>query len=98
MAEFDKINEEELVEVSGGGSYYAVNGWMTVCRLQSGYLAMRTQPTYDYSNEIRGAELYNGDQVQVKGNPVQGTDGRTYVLVYSPKTGTTGYVNYGFLG
>ncbi len=97
MAELEKINEKELEEVAGGGSYYSVNGWMTVCRLQTGYLAMRTQPGYDYANEIRGAELYNGDQVQTRGAAVQGSDGRTYILVFSPKTGTTGYVNYSFL-
>ena len=75
MAEFDKLNDQEVEKVAGGQSKYAVDGWMTVCRLESGYLAMRTAPTYDYSNEIRGAELYNGDQVQIKGSKVQGSDG-----------------------
>ena len=94
--EIKKVNEAELEEVSGGhatGPGY----WATVCGLQSGYLAIRTAPTYDYSNEIRGSELYNGDQVQINGGYTQGYDGRTYAYVYSPKTGVCGYVNSAFL-
>ena len=36
-------------------------------------------------------------QFLVKGSPVLGGDGRTYVKVYSPKSGKTGYVNAQFL-
>ena len=97
MAEFEKLNEEELEEVSGGVVKTAVNEWRMIGRLQTGVLAMRTQPNYDYSNEIKGAELVNGDKVQIKGSPVQGADGRTYTKVYSPKSGKTGYVNASFI-
>ena len=96
-AGFEELSEQDLEAVAGGVDQHKAGGWMTVSGLQSGFLAIRTQPSYDSSNEIKGAELYNGDQVQLKGRPVLGTDGRTYVMVFSPKTGTTGYVNHAFL-
>ncbi len=94
------LNEQDLEGVAGGKKLTAAVGigeWMTVTGLQTGVLALRTQPNYDYSNEMKGSELYNGDRVQIKSKPVQGSDGRTYVKVYSPKSGKTGYVNYAFL-
>ena len=63
MSEIKKINEQELNEVSGG---VGANGWATVTGLQSGYLALRTAPCYDYNNEIRGSESYNGQQTPAK--------------------------------
>ena len=96
MAELKKINDMAVENVAGGAGYNA-NGYRTVCGLQTGWLAMRTAPTYDYANEIRGAELYNGDQVILLGAPVAGYDGRTYVYVQSVKSGTQGYVNAGYL-
>ena len=94
--ELKKINDVEVEEVAGGAGYKA-NGYRTVCRLEKGYLAMRTAPTYDYSNEIRGAELYNGDQVILLGTPVIGSDGRTYVYVQAVKNNVQGYVNNAYL-
>ena len=63
--------------------------WKTV-NVASGYLALRTTPAYDASNEI--GQLYNGDTVQLIG----GAEG-SYVRAYSPKYGTHGWVNAGFL-
>ena len=57
----------------------------------NGYLALRTAPTFENSNEI--GQLHNGDSVQITG---AGTSG-SYVQVYCPKFGTTGWVNAGFL-
>ena len=94
MSEIKKINEQELNEVSGG---VGANGWATVAGLQSGYLALRTAPCYDYNNEIRGSESYNGQQLQITGSYVQGSDGRTYVWVYNPRSGMSGYVNASYL-
>ena len=94
MLEIKKIDEQELNEVSGG---VGANGWATVTGLQSGYLALRTAPCYDYNNEIRGSESYNGQQLQITGSYVQGTDGRTYVWVYNPRSGMSGYVNASYL-
>ena len=97
MAEMNKLNVNDLENVSGGTGKYNSEGYRTVCRLETGYLAMRTAPAYDPNNEIRGAELYNGDQVKLVGSSVAGSDGRTYIQVFSDKTGTTGYVNADFL-
>ena len=96
MSELNKINEMEVESVNGGNGYNA-DGYRTVTGLQTGWLAIRTAPTYDYANEIRGSELYNGDQVILLGAPVVGSDGRTYVFVQACKNGTQGYVNAAFL-
>ena len=61
----------------------------TVC-VSKGYLALRSAPAYDASNEL-GA-LYTGDVVQVQ-NP----DGAAYWWVYSPRLGLSGYVNRSYL-
>ena len=97
MAELNKINEKAVENVTGGNGY-DTNVYRTVSGVQTGYLAIRTAPTYDYTNEIRGSELYNGDQVLLLGAPVAGSDGRTYVYIRSVKSGTQGYVNAAFLG
>ena len=58
--------------------------------VDSGYLALRTDPSYDSRNEI--GKLYSGDMVQVieySGDP--------YWYVYSPKYGEYGYVNCDYL-
>ncbi|HJB17243.1 MAG TPA: hypothetical protein IAA05_14605 [Candidatus Blautia excrementipullorum] len=51
---------------------------------------MRTAKAYDSRNEI--GELYTGDTVQVTD-----TSDSTYWYVYSPKYGTSGYVNKNYL-
>lgn len=63
--------------------------WKNV-KVSSGYLALRSQPTYEYANEV--AQLHNGDTVELMG----GQSG-SYVYVYSPSTGAYGWVNAGFL-
>ena len=65
------------------------DGWMTVS--VDGYLALRTAPSFDASNEM--GKLYSGDTVLVTGSQSSGS----YVWVYSPKYNTNGYVNAGFL-
>ena len=100
MSEIKKINEQELEEVAGGYGYD--NGWRTVRGIQSGYLAIRTQPAAKYENEINHVGLNNGDKVQITGSYVQGTGfgggAATYVCVYAPKFGISGYVNAAFIG
>ena len=90
----EMMNTEELEKVAGGIDQY---GWATVSGLQTGYLALRTNPGYDYGNEIRGSESYNGDRLQITGSYVTGYDGRTYVWVYNPRTGRSGWTNAAFL-
>ena len=67
----------------------SVGTWKTVS-VQSGFLALRGDFTYDDSNIL--GKLYNGDVVEIQG----GCEG-SYVFVYSPKLGTIGWVNAGFL-
>jgi len=94
MAELKTINDQELENVAGGA---ASGRWVTVNGLQTGYLALRTQPKYDYSNEIRGSESYNGQVLQITGGYATGADGKTYVWVYNPRSGMSGWTNAQFL-
>ncbi|MBR3316601.1 MAG: SH3 domain-containing protein [Atopobiaceae bacterium] len=59
-------------------------------KVDKGYLALRTAPSYDEANEI--GELYTGDTVEVKDR----SNGQ-YWWVYSPKHGREGYVNKDYL-
>ena len=95
-----KITEEELSTISGGQDGWVglyEGPWKTVMNLQTGWLALRTAPIYDYSNEI--GQLYNGDVVQIIGNGSGlSNDGQSYIWVYSPKLNKSGYVNDRFIG
>ena len=97
---FKKITQEELTAINGGqdGKVGLYEGpWKTVMNLQTGWLALRTAPIYDYSNEI--GQLYNGDVVQIIGNGSGlSNDGQSYIWVYSPKLNKSGYVNDRFIG
>ena len=64
--------------------------WKTV-RVDSGYLALREAPSYDSRDKI--GRLNTGDTVMVEGEC-----SGSYIYVYSPKYGTSGWVNAGFLG
>ena len=100
MTDMNKINEQELENIAGGAK--KGNGWRTVRGIQSGYLAIRTAPAANYENEINHVGLYNGDKVQITGSYVQGTGfggcAATYVWVFAPKFGVSGYVNAAFIG
>ena len=100
MTDMNTINEQELENAAGGYGYDS--GWRTVMGIQSGYLAIRTAPAADYNNEINHIGLHNGDKVQITGSYVQGTTfgggAATYVWVYAPKFGISGYVNAAFIG
>ena len=60
-------------------------------KVSDGYLALRSAPTYEASNEI--GRLYTGDIVQRTSSRTSGS----YIEVYSPKYNAYGYVNAGFL-
>lgn len=75
------VNCEYLFEAS-------YSEWLV--RVNSGYLALRTEKRYDSSNEI--GKLYTGDTVQV----IDATDS-DYWYVYSPKYDKYGYVNKDYL-
>lgn len=56
----------------------------------TGYLALRTDKSYDSSNEI--GQLYSGETVEV-----MDSSDAAYWYVYSPKLGNYGYVNKDYL-
>lgn len=64
---------------------------MYTVNVSSGYLALRSEMSYDSSNEI--GQLHSGDKVQV----LNKDDSSTYWFVYSPKLDLTGYVNKEYL-
>ena len=88
MADFEKIDGQELENAAGGNNGPGAVNMKTVANLQNGYLAVRTAPAAKYENEIQSTKLYNGDKVQITGS---------YVWVFVPKTGVSGYVNAYFL-
>lgn len=59
-------------------------------KVDKNYLALRTAPAYERSNEI--GELYTGDTVTLIR-----ADAGQYWWVYSPKLGREGYVNKDYL-
>ena len=69
---------------------FARGTWKTVY-VSEGYLALREAPTYDVRTEI--GQLHTGDTVQIEGEATG-----SYIHVDSPKYGTSGWVNAGFLG
>lgn len=94
MSDFEKMGEQELENVAGG---FAAGTWVTVTGLRTGYLALRTAPNYDYANEIRGSESANGQLLQITGGYTSGPDGRTYVWVFNPRSGMSGWTNAQYL-
>ena len=96
MAEFKKIDDVELEEITGGARVKGDNGYRMVCRLKKGYLAVRTKPYYNDANII--GQLYNGDKVRIVNfTLIKSSDGVQYYLVYSPKLRKQGYVNAAYL-
>ena len=86
-----EMNDQELEKAAGGEYGYAGGaGYYMTVQVEKNYLALRTYPEYNDSNEI--ARLYTGDQVEF----VRRCDS-TYVYVYDPKTGQYGYTNCNYL-
>ena len=90
------LDDDDLEEIAGGADA-SHKTFRKVAGLKKGYLALRTHKCYDYKNEIRGHELYNGDLVQVLRPSKTGYDGRPYTYVKSLKDDCQGYVNSNFL-
>ena len=70
---------------------YDLNSYMTVY-VTNGYLALRSAPDFNSSNEI--AQLHTGDRVEI----INSQNSGSYVQVYCPALGLSGWVNSGFLG
>lgn len=68
---------------SYSSSYWTVTG-------VTYYLALRSEPRYDWTNEI--GKLYNGESVEVIDTSLG-----DYWYVYAPTLGMYGYVNYDYL-
>jgi hypothetical protein len=88
-----EMNEQELETAAGGtetNSLLHGTGYYMTVQVEKNYLALRTYPEYNDSNEI--ARLYTGDQVEF----VRKCDS-TYIYVYDPKTGQYGYTNCNYL-
>ena len=79
---------------------YVYSGYLTpagtgssnvkTCCVATGYLALRTAPSYDDSNEI--APIWAGQQVEVQWYTNNG-----YAYVYAPTVGCCGYVNASYI-
>ena len=84
------VNKDNLVLSSSSTtkSYSTYSDYKV--SVASGYLALRSAPSYDTKNEI--GELYTGDIVTVKD-----TSNSQYWWVYSDKYKTHGYVNKDYL-
>ncbi|MDO5475848.1 MAG: hypothetical protein Q4F43_01900 [Eubacteriales bacterium] len=103
--EFKKLTIEELEKLSGGAvgkaGLFNDGDWKVVAGLVTGYLALRSAPCYDSSNEI--GQLHNDDYVQICGNDTivdhdfDKGGPTSYSFVYSPRLYMTGYVNSRFL-
>ena len=90
------LSDDSLEDIAGGRGG-DVGDIRVVYGLKTGYLAMGTARCYDYKNEMRGHELYNGDKVKIIEKSTKGTDGRYYTKVKSKKDGNKGWVNSSFL-
>ena len=96
MEEFNKLDDMQLEEITGGARKTGDNGYRKVAKLKKGWLALRTKPYYDERNEI--AHLFNGDKVRIVNfTLIRSSDGHQYYLVYSPKFRKQGYVNAAYL-
>ncbi len=102
--EYKEMNNEELKQTVGGRDG-KVGLWegptRTVHGLQTGWLALRSEPRYDYHNEI--GQLYNGDVVQIMGNDAitehdfDKAEYTAYTWVYSKRLNKSGWVNSRFI-
>ncbi len=104
LDEFKKVSEEELENIAGGvdGMVGLYDGpYKTVHGIETGYLALRSDPSYNASNEI--GRLNNGDRVKICGNGAFAENdfdkgGYTnYTWVYSPRLNKSGWVNSRFI-
>lgn len=93
-----KLDNAELENITGGnaGLYYN-EGWRTVAGTAGGKTSIYSAPYSDPSNAVSGSDLSDGDRVQIAGASAEGKDGNTYVWVFSPRTGISGYVNSAYL-
>lgn len=85
--DFGYVNNDYLDSIASSVDSYDT---MWTVSVDTGYLALRSEPEYDASNEI--GELYSGDTVWVSDS----SNGQ-YWYVYAPKVNGYGYVNQEYL-
>ncbi len=89
-----KLKEDLLEKVVGGGSCPQSNLHLATPRVESGtYLALRTQPASDDSNEI--AQITNGERFYVDVMRIASGSGYNYYWAYY--NGIWGWVNTSFI-
>ncbi len=90
MADMKKLNDQDLDNVAGGIGGPGEEGWKwVVANVKTGYLALRSSPSYDYRNEI--AKIVNGTAFQIKPDETR----REYVYAYF--NGLKGWVNSNYI-
>ncbi len=91
MESIEKINDQELNNVSGGNDGRNANGlWRTATPcVRTGYLALRSRPAYDESNEI--SAIYNGEMFKVNMNKWNGN------YIWASYANSNGWVNSDYI-
>ena len=90
----NKLNEDLLEKVVGGGSCPQGNLHLATPSVKSGtYLALRTQPAWDDSNEI--AQITNGERFYV--DVMRIASGSGYNYYWADYNGIWGWVNTSFI-
>lgn len=90
MSEIKKLNEQDLDNVAGGIGGPGEPGWKWVlANVNTGYLALRSHPAYDFRNEI--AKIVNGTAFQIKPDQISGD------YVYAYFNGLRGWVNANYI-
>ena len=84
------VNSDYLTTSGGSNPAPSPSTTRLSVKVDSGYLALRSAPAFDASNEI--GKLYTGDVVDATSDW-----SGDYVWVYSPKYNAWGYVNGGYL-
>ena len=87
MMNREELKAENMEQVVGGKSVFDNFEKRKVSGLKTGWLALRTDASYDPKNEI--GQLYNGEEVQVYYECTR----NGYTWVYFPKLNKSGWVN-----
>ena len=86
MEKMEKMNDQELGAIAGGTGAPVDPGWKWVkASVNTGYLALRSFPTYDPGNEV--VKIVNGTAFQIKPDKTNGD------YVYAYFNGNYGWVN-----
>ena len=87
MKEMNKINLQDLEQVTGGVTSAAGEWRLGTVTGTKNYLAIRNAAAYDDKNEI--GKLYNGTKIQIRPDLKSGA----YVWAYASSINKEGWVN-----